>query len=125
MCLNYLFLLPHSLVLRLNRKYLRTLLEHTALYSFFISSNKLYKQFEGLDMCLPVGPTFANILMCHHEKQWIVDCLSSFKPVFFRRYIVDTFVLFKNRSHAKLFSKYLNKKHCSIKFTMECDTKHF
>ena len=45
-CLNYLFPLPHSLVLRLNRKYLRTLLEHTALYSFFISSNKLYKQFE-------------------------------------------------------------------------------
>lgn len=121
-CLNYLFPLPHSLVLGLNRKFFQVLLEHSVLNSFFIFSNRLYKQIEGLGMGLPLGPTFANIFMCFHEKQWLADCPSSFKPVFYRRYIDDTFVLFKNRSHAKLFLDYLNKKHCNIKFTMECET---
>ena len=45
------------------------------------------------------GPTFANIFMCFNEKFWLDECPDEFKPVFYRRYIDDTFVLFRHQSH--------------------------
>ena len=73
-------------------------------------------------MGLLLGPTFANIFMFAHEEQWMVDCPVSFKPLFYRRYVDDTFVLFRDLSHANLFLNYINSKHDRINFTMECDS---
>jgi hypothetical protein len=72
-------------------------------------------------MGLPLDPTFANIFMCHHEKSWLSKCPPDFSPVFYQRYVDDTFILFRDPSHAPLFLDYLNSKHPSMHFTMECE----
>jgi len=72
-------------------------------------------------MGLPLGPTFANIFMCFYENIWLRDCPIDFKPIFYRRYVDDTFLLFRQESHAKLFLNYLNQKHPNINFTMESE----
>jgi hypothetical protein len=62
--------------------------------------------------------------MCHWEKIWLSDCPLDFKPEFYRRYIDDTFLLFRDQSHALLFLDYLNSKHQSIKFSIEIENNN-
>ena len=70
---------------------------------------------------LPLAPTFANIFMSHHEKKFLNNCPAEFSPVFYRRYVDDTFVLFRDHSHANLFLNYINNQHNNISFTMEVE----
>ena len=42
---------------------------------------------------------FANIFMCFHGKKLLEKCPDDFRPVFYKRYIDDTFILFKDKSH--------------------------
>jgi len=118
-CLSKLFVSATTTIIGLTRPIFKTFLEHSVLNSFFIFNDKLYKQIEGLGMGLPLGPTFANIFMCHHEVKWLEDCPIEFKPKLYQRYVDDTFLLFEHQSHADLFLNYLNTKHCNIKFTIE------
>ena len=67
----------------------------------------------------PLGPTFANCFLSFHEQNWLDDCPLSFKPLYYRRYVDDTFLLFKHASHIPKFQAYLNSKHENIKFTVE------
>ena len=69
----------------------------------------------------PLGPTLANIFLCHHESKWLRDCPIEFKPHLYRRYVDDVFLLFKDRSHVNHFLRYLNSKHPNIKFTSEIE----
>ena len=70
----------------------------------------------------PLGQTFANICMWFYESTWPSDCPAEFKPIFYRRYIDDTFLLFRHKDHSALFLDYLNHKHCNINFTIECES---
>ena len=72
-----------------------------------------------LGLGCPRATTFANIFMCFHERIWLRSCPDNFKPVFYQRYIDDTFLLFRHKQHATLFLNYLNDKHPNIKFTIE------
>lgn len=92
--------------------------------SYFLFNNDLYFQLEGVGMGLPLGPTFANTFMCYHEKKWIQDCPSSFKPILYRRYIDDCFVLFNKKENAEHFLDYINNKHSNIKFTSEVEIEN-
>jgi hypothetical protein len=87
----------------------------------FIFNNKLYTQFEGIAMGNPLGPTMANVFLCYHEKRWLDECPIEFKPVYYRRYIDDTFLLFRDNSHISKFLDYLNSKHTNIEFTSEVE----
>ena len=89
--------------------------------SSFIFDNKLYKQIDGVAMGSPLGPTLANAFICHYEKIWLNECPSQFKPVVYKRYVDDIFVLFKSKEHLKLFVNYMNSKHRNIKFTFETE----
>jgi hypothetical protein len=120
-CLNKLFTDPTSTVIGLSRVFFKKLLEHAVLNSFFLFNGVLYKQIDGVGMGLPLGPTFANLFMCSHETQWLDDCPLEFRPVLYQRYVDDTFLLFKQQSHASLFLNFLNSRHSNIKFTMECE----
>ena len=61
--------------------------------------------------------------MCHHEKKkWLHNCPLHFKPLFYKRYIDDTFLLFTNEQHAHMFLQYLNNQHENITFALECET---
>ena len=70
-------------------------------------------------MGLPLGPTLANIFMCHHEEAWITQCPAAFAPAKYLRYIDDTFVIFRHKSHIEKFFEYVNSQHQSIRFTYE------
>ena len=52
------------------------------------------------------------------------ECPVAFKPVFYRRYVDDTFLLFRDHSHIKLFFDYLNCKHDRIRFTCETENNN-
>ena len=76
-------------------------------------------------MGLPLGPTFVNIFMCYHEQNWLDNCPNDFKPVLYNRYVDDTFVLFKDPSHAPLFHNYINSRHPNIKFTVDSECQNY
>ncbi|XP_057305452.1 uncharacterized protein LOC130642384 [Hydractinia symbiolongicarpus] len=69
----------------------------------------------------PLGPTFANAFLCYHEQNWLNNCPTEFKPVYFKRYVDDIFVLFSSPDHLPKFQNYLNKCHPNISFTSETE----
>ena len=58
---------------------------------------------------------------CHHEIKWIDNCPSNFEPLFYRRYLGDTFILFRDPSHVAKFLNYLNSQHSCIKCTVDIE----
>ena len=54
--------------------------------------------------------------MSFHEQIWLQNCHSSFKPVLYRRYVDDCFLLFRSLNHVPLFLKFLNQQHPNITF---------
>ena len=59
--------------------------------------------------------------LCHHEINYLVNCPSDFKPVFYRIYVDDTFILFGDLSHVAKFLNYLNSQHSCIKFAFDIE----
>ena len=49
------------------------------------------------------------------------SCPSSFKPLLYRRYVDDCFLLFRSLDHVLLFLDYLNRQHANITFTAEIE----
>ena len=87
----------------------------------FLFNDKLYTQTDGVSMGSCLGPSLANAFLCHHEQIWLSECPTSFKPVYYKRYVDDTFLLFKDINHISEFLEYLNSKHPNIKFTCEVE----
>ena len=87
--------------------------------SFFMFSNKFYKQTDGLAMGCPLGPALANIFLRSFENKWFKDCPHSLKPVLYRRYVEDIFVMFSSLDQAEKFKEYLSSKHRNIKSSLE------
>ena len=67
----------------------------------------------------PLGPTLANTFLCFHEDKWLNDCPREFKPLIYKRYVDDCFLVFKCQEDSIKFLEYLNNKHKNIKFTSE------
>ena len=59
----------------------------------------------------------ANVFMCHFENIWLENCPSHFKPIVYRWFVDDPFLLFWSKDHVKKFRNYLNKQPKNIKFT--------
>ena len=106
------------------KKQFKTLLDLATKETYFIFKNNTFKQIDGVAMGNPLGPTLANIFMCHHEQQWLNKCPDTIKPQFYQRYIDDTFLLFNNTQNPKQFLDYLNKQHNNIKFTFETENNN-
>ena len=77
----------------------------------FTLDGNIYKQIDGVAIGRPLGPILANTFMCHMEEKWMSDCPADFKPTFYRRYVDDTFLIFKSASHIPLFLEYFNTRH--------------
>ena len=88
----------------------------------FIFNNQLYQQIDGVAMGSPLGPTLANLFLCHHETKGLINRPLEFIPAFYKRYIDDAFFLFKDASHIDKFLNYINAQHPSIQFTSEIET---
>ena len=61
----------------------------------------------------------------YHEQKWIEDCPAHFKPLIFRRYVDDRFIVFPQPKHAPLLRNYLNSKHQNIKFSLQHEADSF
>ena len=104
-----------------SRATFKTLLQLAVMDCHFIFNGSIFKQLDGVAMGSPLGPTMANVFMCHLEKLFLTNCPLEFKPSFYKRYMDDTFVLFRKPAHAQLFLSYINSFHSCIKFTMETE----
>ena len=88
----------------------------------FLFDGKLYLQLDGVSMGGCLSPILANAFLCIKEREWLENCPDDFKPNYYRRYVDDTFLLFKNQNQIPLFKQYLNSKHPNIQFTSEIES---
>ena len=80
----------------------------------FSVNNRLIKQIDGCPMGGPISVVFADIYMCKMEN----DVVAPIKPLFYKRYVDDTYVRRKKNTKDELFEK-LNTYHKNIKLTTE------
>ena len=118
---NKIFINADSSFIGLSKSCFTKLLEIATTNCFFLFNGQLYKQCDGLGMGLPQSPIFADIFLSFHEEMWLSNCPIEFKPIFYRRYVDDTFILFSDKSHAPKFLNYINRQHDNINFTMETE----
>ena len=45
----------------------------------------------------PLGPSLANAFMCFYEKLWLGECPQEIKPLYYRCYVDDIFMLFSSK----------------------------
>ena len=83
----------------LSKESLLELFTRTMSESLILFDQEFYKQHDGVAMGSPLGPTFDNVFLCYQGKIWLQDCSSQFKPVIYRRYVDDTFLLFRSKHH--------------------------
>ena len=121
-CTNYLFK-NEDIVHGLKKSEFKDLFLATK-ESYFIFINILYKQIVGVAMGSPLGPSLANAFLTHHEQDWLDSSLLEYRPLYYRRYVDDIFVLFKSSDHLKQFQSYLNSCHVSMSFTIETEQKN-
>ena len=70
----------------------------------------------------PLGPTLANVFLCHWEEIWLKKCPKQFAPQYYKRFMDDTFILFKSQDDVKKNHKYIGSRHKSMSFTFETET---
>ena len=84
-----------------------------------VFDGKLYYQIDGVAMGSPLGLSMANLFTCALEKKFLDDCPSHCQPSIYRRFVDDTFCLFKNEEHVNPFLDHINSHDNIIKFTVE------
>ena len=89
--------------------------------NLFLFNGEQFLQIDGAPMGGSASSSLADIFLCHYERLWLENCPSQFKPVFYRRYVDDTFLLFESRDHVLPFLNYLNSQHSKINFTVESE----
>ena len=67
---------------------------HCSCTSCFIFDQKYDKQKDGLAMGSPLGPPSADVFLYTFKEQWMSDCHIDYKPVSYKRYVDNTFLLF-------------------------------
>ena len=119
-CLEELFI-NTEVVNGFTRSQLRELLFLATKECYFLFNNTLYKQIDGVSMGSCLGPSLANIFMCYMERKWLSDCPPEFKPLLYKRYVDDTFLVFETHDQIPRFLDYLNSKHNNIEFTADVE----
>ena len=84
--------------------------------SYFLFDRELYQQVDVAPMASPLGPTLANIFLCHYEDIWLRYCSSECKPSYYKRYVDDIFVLFESETQVESFKNFMNTCHPKMKF---------
>ena len=103
----------------------KELLKFASYELFFTFDNEYYIQLDGVAMDSALGPTLANVFLCHFQKQWLSDSPQVFCPNIYRRYVDDVFVTFNSHELLKKFVEYMNTKHPNIKFTFEHEHNNY
>ena len=82
--------------------------------NYFLFDGIVKQQGDGVSMGSLLVPRLANAFLAHYEQIWLNDCLDEFKPVYYKRYADDTFVMFRPPHYLKTFHDYLNTKHTTV-----------
>ena len=106
------------------KRHCKKLLTLSTKSSCFMFNNVYYRQLDGVAMGSPLGPTLANLFLCHYETIWLNECPVQFKPTYYKRYVDDVMLLFKSKDHVKKFLKYLNSRHRNIQFEADEETNN-
>ena len=99
----------------------KALLEFATKDALILFNGKYYEQIDGVAMGSPLGPHLANVFLCHWEEIWLNKCPIKFKPLYYKRYMDDTFLLFSSADDVKKFEKYINSRHKNMSFTYEVE----
>ena len=70
-----------------------------------------------------LGHLLADIYMAHLEEEFLLKNALDYSPTFYRRYMDDTFCLFKEKDHIKRFMNFMNGIDAAIQFDMELEHK--
>ena len=89
----------------LSKDLFHELLIRTISKSLILFDQEFFKQHDGIEMSYPLETTLANVFLCYHEKFWLQNCPSEFKPVIYRRYVDDVFLLFRSQHSIVKFQK--------------------
>jgi hypothetical protein len=84
---------------------LRKLLGFAVKNCHFLFNGVLYHQIDGVVMGSPLGPLFANIFLSFHEADWLNNCPTAFKPLLYRRYVDDCFLLFHSADQVRAVAR--------------------
>ena len=119
-CVNLVFK-DQDIAHNLNKEEFRSLLKLATRESFILFNGNYYQQIDGVAMGSPLGPSLANIFLCYHEQNWLADCPTSFKPIYYQRYVDDIFILFRDPLQVEQFKTYMNSQHQNMSFTSETE----
>ena len=61
---------------------------------------------------------------CFYEQIWLDNCPTEFKPLYYRRYVDDIFVLFSEPSYIDKFKDYMSLQHKNINFSKESENNN-
>ena len=76
--------------------------------SLVLFDGEYYKQIDGVAMASPLGPTFTNLFLSYHEQISLKNYPCEFKVVIYKKYVDDTFLLFRSKDHIEKFRCYFN-----------------
>ena len=108
-----------ELLCNISKNQFEKLLRAALSNNYFLFDGSIYQQIDGVAMGSPLGPSLANAFLAHYEQIWLNDCPDEFKPVYYKRYVDDIFLLFRSPHHLEKVNEYLNTKHANIKLTSE------
>ena len=119
--MNRLYRGKPEIVPNLPEEVLKKLISLCVCDNTFVFNGKVYSQIDGVAMGSSLGPVLANIWMCHLEEEYIFSNGNVTLPSFYRRYVDDTFCLFKSYEEISSFHIFLNSIHNSTKFDLELE----
>ena len=112
-CINELFKSSQT-VSGPNKQQVLEMLSLTTKENVVLFDQKYYSQIDEVAIGSPLGPTLANIFLCYHETTWLKNCRKYFKPVYYKSYVHDIFVLFGKPQQVLRFVNYMNKRYKNI-----------
>ena len=111
---------PH---LNINKKELEKLFLFATSKTHFIFNSKFYNQIDGVAMGSLLASVLANIFMGFYESKWINNIILT-NLNFNLRYVDGILATFDKEKDSLNFLNFLNKRHPSIKFTIEKQITH-
>ena len=94
-----------ELLFNISKNQFEKLLRAAFSNNYFLFGGIIYEQIDVVAMGSPLGPSLANAFLAHYEQIWLNDCPDEFKPVYYKRYVDDIFVLFWSPHRLEKFSK--------------------
>ena len=103
LCVENLYFKDRACVDNLLKDSFHELLTWARSESLILFDQEVYKQHDGVAMGSPLRTALASVFLFYHENIWLQNCLSEFTPVIYRRYVEDTFLLFRLKHHIEKF----------------------